>query len=420
MRIAGACGDAVLRARAAEAWVLSISGVGFAIGEAADAELIEVLDDTVAALPADAVEHQVWLRSMLVSVLVETAQFERQERLSDEALAIAGRTNDPGLMASALYARRLALWRRDHLAQRLPISFDAIEHARRAGDVHLELTAMLVAMTDLMESGRVDEQLAMLDEFERRAATQHTPVYDVYAGFMRSCRMVVTGDYAAAERLVGEARAAGLSSHGTNTEMAHAGQMFLIAWDHGQLGDIVEFVEMTVAANPHTPIWPSPWPLHSSRLVAPRRAGACSTSSSRPMAWSCPTTRCTSRAVLPRRGGPRARRHRDARPCCSARWSRTPDASPSPASAASASGLSAATSASPPTSRGDLDAAVAHLERAIVASQRLGMRPFTAHAAATWPRPGGPRRPRRRGRGCPAGACAEAVAAEIGLVLGLF
>ena len=34
---------------------------------------------------------------MLVSVLVETGQFERQERLSDEALAIAGRTNDPGV-----------------------------------------------------------------------------------------------------------------------------------------------------------------------------------------------------------------------------------------------------------------------------------------------------------------------------------
>ncbi len=104
MRIGESCGDPVLRARAAEAWVLSISGVGFAVGEAADAELIAVLDDTVAALPADEVEHQVWLRSMLVSVLVETGQFERQERLADEALAIAGRTNDPGLLASATYA----------------------------------------------------------------------------------------------------------------------------------------------------------------------------------------------------------------------------------------------------------------------------------------------------------------------------
>ena len=46
-------------------------------------------------------------------------------------------------MASALHARRLALWRRDLLDERLPIALDAIEHARAAGDVHLELTAML-------------------------------------------------------------------------------------------------------------------------------------------------------------------------------------------------------------------------------------------------------------------------------------
>jgi hypothetical protein len=65
----------------------------------------------------------------------------------------------------------------------------------------------------------------------------------------------VTGEYDAAEALANAALAAGLSSHGPNTEMAHAGQMFCIAWDRGQLGDIVEFVELMVAASPATPIW---------------------------------------------------------------------------------------------------------------------------------------------------------------------
>ena len=75
-------------------------------------------------------------------------------------------------------------------------------------------------------------------------------MYDVYASFMRSCRLVVTGEYEAAEELAGEARLAGLSSHGTNTEMAHAGQMFCVAWDRGQLGDLVGFVEVLVARHP--------------------------------------------------------------------------------------------------------------------------------------------------------------------------
>ena len=114
---------------------------------------------------------------------------------------------------------------------------------------------MLVSMTDLLESGRVDEQLAMLDEFERRAATQRSPLYDVYADFLRSCRLLVTGEYDAAEALANQALAAGLSSHGVNTQMAHAGQMFCIAWDRGQLGEIVELVELTAATNEQAPIW---------------------------------------------------------------------------------------------------------------------------------------------------------------------
>ena len=55
-----------------------------------------MLTTAIALLPDDVVDHQVWLRSMLVSVLVETDEIERQEQLSDEALAIARRTDEPG------------------------------------------------------------------------------------------------------------------------------------------------------------------------------------------------------------------------------------------------------------------------------------------------------------------------------------
>ena len=254
-RLAADADDPILLARAAEVWVPAISGVGFEFGETADPELIGTLGDAIAGLPADAVEHQVRLRSMLVSVLVETDQSDRQERLSEEAMAIAGRANDPALMASALWARRIALWRRDRLDERLPIAIEAVEQAHRAGDVHLELTSMIVAMTDLLESGRVDDQLVMLDEFERRAATQRSPLYDVFTDFLRSCRSLVTGEYDAAERLANAALAAGLSSHGANTELAHAGQMVVLAWDRGQLPGFVDFVAVMAESNPDFATW---------------------------------------------------------------------------------------------------------------------------------------------------------------------
>ena len=69
---------------------------------------------------------------------------------------------------------------------------------------------------------------------------------------------------------------------------------------------------------------------------------------------------------------------------------------------------------------GDLDAAVAHLERAVASSQRFGMRPFTARAHRDLALV----LAERDGPGDEAAAaehatCAAALAAEIGMVLGL-
>ena len=114
---------------------------------------------------------------------------------------------------------------------------------------------MLVAMADLLEDGQVDEQLAMLERFRERAATLRTPLYDTYTDFLYSCRLVVTGDYDEARRIADEALASGVAAHGTSTEMAHAGQVFCRAWDHDELGELVDVVEATATDHPDFTIW---------------------------------------------------------------------------------------------------------------------------------------------------------------------
>ena len=66
--------------------------------------------------------------------------------------------------------------------------------------------------------------------------------------------MLTVGDYDAAEETANRALAAGLSSRGQNTAMGHAGQIFCLVWDRGQLGDVVDFVAAT-AADAAIPIW---------------------------------------------------------------------------------------------------------------------------------------------------------------------
>ena len=57
-------------ARVAEGWMMSLSGVGFDIGEPADPELVDLMERAIAELPDDQRRYQVRIRSMLTSVLV--------------------------------------------------------------------------------------------------------------------------------------------------------------------------------------------------------------------------------------------------------------------------------------------------------------------------------------------------------------
>jgi DNA-binding SARP family transcriptional activator len=248
-------GDPMLLARAAEGWMTSLSAVGFDIGSPADPELVDLLERAIATLPDDLRRYQVRMRSMLTSVLVPDPDPSRRRQLADEAMAIARVGGEPELLASALLAWRIAWWELDRLDERTEAVVTAVRHAHRAGNVQLELTAMLFAMSDLLEQGRMAEHLAMLDEFEARAAEAHLVLYEVYARFQRASHALAAGRYDEAERLADAALAAGRRSHGINAEVAYAGVWFRLALDRGTLADTVPQSERMYAANRRLRMW---------------------------------------------------------------------------------------------------------------------------------------------------------------------
>jgi DNA-binding SARP family transcriptional activator len=242
---ARAAGDAVLLANAAEFWMMSLSAVGFDIGQPADPDLIELMEQAIAGLPESQVRHRVRMRSMLSSVLVPSNDWIRREAIANEALAIASADGGAEVTASAHLAWRLAHWRLDHLDERTDAVLTAVTEARRAGNVHLELTAILFALTDLLEQARWDEHLQLLADFRARAAALHQPTYEVYAQFLEAGHHLAFGDYDVARKLAADALDAGRSSHGVNAEIAHAGLMFRLALDVGKVAEMIEpFREM--------------------------------------------------------------------------------------------------------------------------------------------------------------------------------
>ena len=253
--LARATSQPMLIARAAEGWMVSLSAVGFDMGQPADPALVALLEEAIATLPEEERQHHVRLRSMLVSVLVASWDHRRRERLATEALDIAKDDGRPELVASALLARRLASWRLDDLDERADDVLVAVDEARRAGNVHLELTAALFAMSDLLEQGCVEEHIQLLERFRARATALHQPVYLTYALFIEAGHRLATGDVAEAERLADEGLALGRKSHGANAEIVHGGLRFLIAQHRGVLASTLTDSERMAKLHPRLRMW---------------------------------------------------------------------------------------------------------------------------------------------------------------------
>jgi DNA-binding SARP family transcriptional activator len=253
---ARASGDPELLSRAAQGWMTSLSAVGFDIGLPPDPELVVLLEAAIASLTSpETRRYQVRLRSMLASVLVATRDWDRRKRLADEALSIARADGRPELLASAQLARRLALWRVDQLEERTAAGLEAVAAARRTDNMHLELTAVLFVLTDLLELGRFDEHLQLFAEFRARMSGTPQPLYDVYAKFLEAGHRVAAGDYPDAKRLADEALAAGTAAHGVNAEIAYAGLTYRMAQDTGTLGTMAPHAERMVTLNPRLRLW---------------------------------------------------------------------------------------------------------------------------------------------------------------------
>ena len=235
--------------------MMSLSGVGFDIGQPADRELVDLMERAIATLPEEEKRYRVRIRSMLTSVLVATTDSSRREELAAEALAIAEADGDAELIASAQLARRLALWRRDALEERTAAVLVAVTEARRSGNIHLELTASMFAMSDLLELGRADEHRALLAEFRARAAALHIPTYEVYAHFIEASHRLAAGEYDEARRLADLALETGRSAHGVNAEIVYAGIMFRMAQDLDQRAELIDESARMMAANPRMRLW---------------------------------------------------------------------------------------------------------------------------------------------------------------------
>jgi hypothetical protein len=192
------------------------------------------------------------LLSRLAQALYWSDDKDRMWSLSEEALAMARRLDDPAALAQALDCRHVAVWDADHLDEREQLAAEILRLGEQLNDRDIRLEAYAWLITDALERGRIDTVNAHIDAHTALAEELHQPYHLWYSRVEAAMRAHLEGRYEDMERLIAEAWAFGEKSHGSNALQCLHVQTLLLKSERGEVPPLVdplaEFVE-------HSPLW---------------------------------------------------------------------------------------------------------------------------------------------------------------------
>ena len=159
-----------------------------------------------------------------------------RERLSGQALEMARRLGDVDTMAIALRARWMARWGPDGLDERAALSEQMLGLAATSGDLEMEAVGRARRITCCLERGDIHASDADIAAHARLARRLRMPYHEWTALSLRAARALLEGSFPAAEVLTD--RAAALLAGRPIAELAHLNQISLIRWEQRRLGEL--------------------------------------------------------------------------------------------------------------------------------------------------------------------------------------
>jgi tetratricopeptide (TPR) repeat protein len=170
--------------------------------------------------------------------LTLSEELQRIEPLSRQAVEMARRVGDVASLGSALHARWLALMAPDDQDERSALAGEVLRLARMTGDRELELLGRVVRLASSLESADIQAVEADMAAHARLANELRMPVHQWTAATMRAMCALLRGSFEEAERLAEAALS--LQPGWPNVRQVHQGQLSALRWEQGRLGELRE------------------------------------------------------------------------------------------------------------------------------------------------------------------------------------
>lgn len=229
--------DDILVSAALAASAAKAGGMGFDLEEL-DEPLVALIDDALATNPPDAA--RVRLLGALAVTLAPTAQWERPDALSGEAVDLASKLGDPRLLGAALESRGTLLWRPPRVPERYRLMAEAADLADQTGDADLAVRARVGLISALLELARVPEAEAEIDRLDTLVHRLSQPAYAFFPRSYRVLLNLLRGEYAEAEAGATAVHAMTHPLYGSNTQAVYDARRYLLVRDQQGLAALID------------------------------------------------------------------------------------------------------------------------------------------------------------------------------------
>jgi DNA-binding SARP family transcriptional activator/tetratricopeptide (TPR) repeat protein len=233
-------------------------GGGFFESAYVDPMMIALLEEALAVIGGG----DGFLRLELLSRLAKALYYSEDPRddprraaLTEEALGMAERLEDPMAMLVALEGRHFALTRPENLGERLATACRIIEMGRELGDPERELLGRYFLIADLVELGDFDAVDREIAEYGQQSERARLPLHRWYHARFLAMRAILDGRLDEAAATAQEALAHGTPVEPRTATMHFGAQIWLIHRLQGRLSELEEPVREFVAAYPRVPAW---------------------------------------------------------------------------------------------------------------------------------------------------------------------
>jgi tetratricopeptide (TPR) repeat protein len=205
-----------------------------------DTERVEALE---AALAMGDPDDSPWRARLLANLAVELHYSDQRERrlaLSDEALTVARKLDDPACLADVILARCSAIWEPSTADERLGHTTELLGLAETLADPSVLAWVYIWRAIIATELADVAEAERSLDRLRDLATTLGQPSLSWVAGYLTVGQLMLAGHLSEAEALAYRTRALGLAAGQTDATLLFGSERFYLRFDQGRIDELVD------------------------------------------------------------------------------------------------------------------------------------------------------------------------------------